>query len=77
MHLGMKKKGKRKKTQAGHTSEIDGDPASRAGKRGPLAFTLERLLSLYSQISIISETSAIGSNRKRLHLREEVSIFYM
>jgi hypothetical protein len=59
----LSKRGRRSKVQAGKT----GDEAERKEEaRGQRPFSLERLLSIFSQISIIGETSAIGSKRKRV-----------
>ena len=67
----LKQKGRRKKDRAGVNYQEREQEHSRAASAR--AFALERLLSIYSQISIIGETNAIGSTRKKLGVGEEAN----
>jgi hypothetical protein len=62
----MVKKGRRKKTQAGKV-----DQETQIEAKAPRPFNLERLFSIFSQISIIGETNAIGRKRRRLLTGDE------
>ena len=60
----MAKKSRRKKVQLGRA----GDEAEKKEEaKGLRPFSLERLLSIFSQISIIGETSALGAKKRRLN----------
>ena len=65
----MKKKGKRKKEKAGTT------PKDKERTSGYKAFSLERLLSIFSQISIVSQSNA-KAKRDPLQVAKQVEREY-
>ena len=69
----MAKKARRKKV---HMGKVGDEAEKKEEAKGQRPFSLERLLSIFSQISIIGETSALGGKKRRLQAGPEARSSY-